>query len=326
MTDIDFDELDKAVNSAIGDKPTDSTPTPAPTTQLSVPQRRSSGKFMDVVPPSVSTKVNVSAPEVISREGSSIKPMTTEVIKEEQPVIAKVPEAPKPTEWPDPIDFQGPKDKEATPKPANNTDNEDADIDQISDDITKTIEQSNEPLDTPFLSDTKVEKRPLGAFSDDSAVKVEVANNIPAKEAEVSEVPKPVVEASEEPDVIEPEEPEEPEQSGKSTPVENVEAPAVPNAPEIPVAAPQVGSAPAAAKPIEQPTGPTSITQQYREQPSTSNQTSGTIYDTDAYHKALKPVKKKSSWWMVLWIVLLLAIGAGAGAVAYFLILPRLGL
>ena len=75
----------------------------------------------------------------------------------------------------------------------------------------------------------------------------------------------------------------------------------------------------------EVPTGPTSITQQYTEQPSTGDQPTGAIFDTEAYRKPLShPAKKKSGWLYVLWIVLLLVVGAGAGAAVYFFVLPKL--
>lgn len=70
---------------------------------------------------------------------------------------------------------------------------------------------------------------------------------------------------------------------------------------------------------------PTSISQQYQEKPSTGDQNSGAIYDTDSYHKAVvRPSKKGSGWLWVLWVALLLAIGAGVGAAIYFLVLPIL--
>jgi hypothetical protein len=365
MTDIDFDELDRAVNSAIGGgQPVAdaapavvSTSTPVsvtvstPKPQINVPERRSSsGKFMDVVPPSASTKVNISAPEVVSREAVTVSP-TTEIVEDAQPSVtpaeptpapgAGVPEEDSPQNpWPDPIDFQAPNETVEEQKPTENIDSEDADIDKISDDINKTLEASTAPLDTPFLADAKVEKRPLGAFSSGSESPVVAPENNEVKTdvdletenpanigmPEMPELPEVPSEAPEEAALPELEGAEQPEESSAviEEPVEQaaVETPAPIDSTPAPTPAP---ATPAAA-PIEQPTGPTSITQQYHEQPSTTNQTSGAIYDTDAYHKALKPVKKQSGWWMVLWIFLLLAIGAGAGAAAYFFILPNLGL
>ncbi len=77
-------------------------------------------------------------------------------------------------------------------------------------------------------------------------------------------------------------------------------------------------SAPAEEKPL--PTGPTSIAQQYREEPNTGDQDNGAIYDTDTYHQPLAhPAKKKPSWLWIVWIVLILALGAAAGAGLYLI-------
>ena len=69
-----------------------------------------------------------------------------------------------------------------------------------------------------------------------------------------------------------------------------------------------------------------SITQQYAESPSTGDAPATTsIFDTDAYKKPLAHPKKKSSGWLVvLWIAVLLIVGAGAGAAVYFYVLPLL--
>jgi hypothetical protein len=301
---------------------------------------------MDVVPPSVNTKVNVSTPEVVSREAVTVSP-TAGIVEEAKPPVDPAPgagvpeEEPTQNQWPDPIDFQGPKTSEEEPESTENADSEDADIDRISDDINKTLETSNEPLDTPFLADAKVEKRPLGAFSSNpespvvapEVTEAKIEDNLPIEkpaDVEMSEMPE-LPEETALPDIEQPEESsvviEETSvvEAVSQPPVEVAPVPAVSDSVSTPTPTPTPASA---ATPIEQPTGPTSITQQYREQPNTAttNQTSGAIYDTDAYHKALKPVKSKSSWLMVLWIFLLLAIGAGAGAAAYFFILPNLGL
>ena len=67
-------------------------------------------------------------------------------------------------------------------------------------------------------------------------------------------------------------------------------------------------------------TGPTSIPQQYREEPSTGDQANGAIYDTDTYHQPVEhPDKKGSGWMWVIWILVILLIGAGGGAALYFL-------
>ncbi|MNL44290.1 hypothetical protein D3C87_1668540 [compost metagenome] len=82
--------------------------------------------------------------------------------------------------------------------------------------------------------------------------------------------------------------------------------------------------APSFAAPIVTPvpaavSGPASIQPQYKEEPSSTKEEHAAIYDTDSYHKPLThPAKKKSGWLWVLWIVLLLALGAGGAAALYY--------
>jgi len=75
---------------------------------------------------------------------------------------------------------------------------------------------------------------------------------------------------------------------------------------------------------VEEPTGPTSITPQYKEQAS-SNQQSGAMYDTESYHQAVStPPKKKSGLFTVVLILLLVVLGAGGGFAVYTYVLPML--
>lgn len=68
--------------------------------------------------------------------------------------------------------------------------------------------------------------------------------------------------------------------------------------------------------------GTTSIKQQYQEEPSTTPVEHAPIYDSEPYHQPLThPAKKKSGWLVVLLIFLLLILGAGAGAAIYFYVL-----
>jgi hypothetical protein len=72
--------------------------------------------------------------------------------------------------------------------------------------------------------------------------------------------------------------------------------------------------------------GPTSITQQYTEQPSTASQPSGSIFDTEAYHQPLAhPAKKRSGVLIAVLILALILVGGGIGALVYFFVLPSLG-
>lgn len=180
------------------------------------------------------------------------------------------------------------------------------------------VEES--PLSTPFLPDAKVDKRPLGSpvtmpdpidiggqekpidepshESDDTSHEMPAAD-IVALEAEPSASTEVLTtDSSEEKNV-------------------NIEANTVD---EKPVAEEQRPTGSHEAPVHAQPPAGGSIAQQYAEQPSTGDQTSGAIFDTATYHKTVEePAKKKSSKvvTIILWVLVLIAVGAAAGA-GYF--------
>ena len=313
-TDFDFDELDKAVNSALGGTSSDDSnvqasesapksddasvpaPKPAeePAKEASPPAtppavRRSGGRFMDVVHPSSDMRANAPAsvpvPPVFNRSEPTPTPATT-----------------------------------PTPKPVES---------KQDDDILG--EDWNQPLESPFLPDAKVEKRPLGGL---------VPSQIDFDELELLEEPDdPRIEAHAMPDPIDfaqqnghvelPEEdaalivPEPAAQKEEAQPAKPVEAKTDDYGAGYGEGsfqeAPSRGLAPE-----EEPAGPASIQQQYKEQPSTAPE-SGSIYDTEAYHKPLIPnAKRKSGIMVIVWILALILIGGGLGAATYFYILPML--
>lgn len=337
MKDLDFDELDRAVNSLL---PGSSTPdgeqsavpssedATAPTPPASQPlaARRSSGRFMDVVHPSSDMRTAPVPPRPVSREGVVIAPAASPVAIEAPNQVAG--------DWPDPIDFTSSTPDEVQ-KPLSETGmdelapssqeqlvDEDKDINQIADAINQTLGQdqdSQAPLESPFLMDAKVEKRPLGAFS----TEVAIPSTDPVKEATPSlSIETETLNQTGEDDVKKEERPVEMdtplpaelqddllliEADNDTTTQPKEDEPSTPPTPQI-----------------EVPVGPTSITQQYTEQPSTGDQPTGAIFDTEAYQKPLAhPAKKKSGWLMVLWVGLLLIGGAGAGAAVYFFVLPK---
>ena len=336
MKDLDFDELDRAVNSLITSVPgaannnevkektleikPDSVSidqpaaaaTPAPAVRAAMPvatsplaARRSTGRFMDVVPPS--NRVTLTAPERVSRQGMNVAPSVP--VAPVAPAPITTPEVTKPSnEWPDPIN--------ATNNDSGDN-NEDNDIDQINDDITNTINnESNDSLDSPFISGTKVEKRPLGAFSDEADTKEAPLAVESDSENTKSTDPEPVntesFPAELQDDLLSIESGNAVTQSTEKSVSNTENTPTSVDEPIEPVVAPV----------DNQPMTDMSITQQYKEQPSSGDQTSGAIYDTDAYHKALiGSSKKKTGWLWVLWIALLLLVGAGAGAAVYFFVL-----
>jgi hypothetical protein len=135
---------------------------------------RSTGRFMDVVHPSSDMATNTSTTQPTPTLGRKLQPLnkdvkpeatatgaevspttaesTESIISEGAPSVA--PDAPPPaaTVWPDPLDVHGFKDDlDAPASPAA--------VDTPAD------------VSSPFLSDTKVEKRPLGAYADQAAQK-----------------------------------------------------------------------------------------------------------------------------------------------------------
>lgn len=362
MADLDFEELDKAVNTlmagvdstkrntafddpedvvvslAIDDEVADKKqpePVPQPAESVDAPtaeveattepvlaaapsqtslatKRR--GQFMDMVHPSSDMKSAVKPP--VRRTTIVVTP-PAEATPEEP--ITSVPEVDVPTL----ADY-------------NSDSAEQPSLEDESDTTTPEPMAANpEPLSSPFLPDAKPEKRPLGgiAISDESTPAseqseldkydndTEVAepsvasepNNFPDELSsdilaiEYSDVTGEGIDAEDAKDT-EQDQPEEPvtKQAERIEPVEtHVEEESLP--------VPQQTVVPAGG----------SIAQQYTEEPSTGDQTNGSIYDTANYHQAIAPVEepeKKASplKWIILSILLLVA-GAGAGVGYFFL-------
>lgn len=214
MKDIDFDELDRAVNSIIGGKDGQTPPAaapapePVPTPAANPPQTtaepvaakpqitgisgvgprpvspaaRRGGRFMDVVHPSSDMKTNppttATPPKktVIAPLHDGIQPTRTthEVspadLKPDPDIASLAPDVVSPVTdiappmvkkvpavMPDPLDMLETK----------NTDEaEPVDSENLGTPAAAAGTDESEAVTTPFLSDTKVEKRPLGAFAD----------------------------------------------------------------------------------------------------------------------------------------------------------------
>lgn len=279
MNDIDFEELDRAVSSALGPDavktpaataeapapaPAPSTAAPVPTPPASPAARRSSGRFMDVVHPSSDMRSG----------GGSTQSRPLEV----PPRPANTPVADENTEetpstqgssfqWPDPLEMA---------------------------ESSKT-ESGSESQGSPFMNTEKIEKRPLGAFSSEKAPEEPKPELEPVSETP-AETPQPIAEAG------------------------AVDVSALDMSEEA-----LVGGTKQADTEPEASSIPTEITQQYKEQPSTTEQPSGAIYDTESYHKPLAhPAKRQSSVLVIVWIIGLILLGGGLGAAMYFFVLPLL--
>jgi hypothetical protein len=308
MSDFDFEELDKAVTGALAGPSTTSrkTPpvpqeeslvnsapvepaedsttnseervTPAPTTppepthtptpkKPSAPAaRRPTGRFMDVVHPSSDMRTAPATPS--------------------KPVEAPVEQEP-------PKSFFGPIKKSIFTNKEIEPEFEEEEIPSLS---------SAPVLDTPFLPDAKVEKRPLGGSSQTTAQALHLSAFEQPKNTLLEAPDEPLLE-----DHV-----EEPLEEEVVQDLPPMETPHFDEPKQLDV------------EPVIEATPATSIVQQYTEHQREESD-SGAIYDTEAYHQPLAVSAKKSSGlWLVVWIVVLALVGAGAGLLFYFLILPAL--
>lgn len=307
MQDLDFEELDKAVNSlmpqpsddsnnikstsatvsdvAVNQNPALNQPTANLVSSLNLINRPSTGRFMDVVHPSSDMRASLNIPQRTSSPPLVSQPAA--------PVAAIQTTEVKPVDKPD--------------MPISNTENW-AGLPNYQSSV------SNTPAESPFLPDTKVEKRPLGAFSDDvksvqptiETDKTQIAE-IKNTDEDITETPK--VETS----VITPNASNIPAELDSS--ILNIEASSSTSKNDVDMKNNPLSYTPSV-----------SINQQYKEKPVLDKPVNGSIYDTSSYNTASSvPVKKKSSWMIVIWIIILLIIGVGSG-LAFYTFMPNLKL
>lgn len=319
------DVVDDIVTSTAASTATPLVSTPPPAT-------RRGGRFMDVVHPSSDMKNKPTMPaRSVSRQGLAIEPVMpnrTDAPRASAPFtpsvatdIHKEVEPSPPVEttdvsggWPDPLEMTDFKD-DVVPHEAEWSVPEAAPV-------TNSPDIESSPLTSPFLPDTKVEKRPLGNGSFTSNDEADVTNE-PIEPREDKTVDNPEDQLPATPSDVPAQLPEE-----LQSDLVNVEADTHMGLPKTELTHPseekllESGLPPqeTATQPVTAvSTGPVSIPQQYREEPSTSDQQNGGIYDTDSYHRPLEhPAKKKSGWMWIIWIIVILLVGAGAGAGLYF--------
>ncbi|MFZ1243275.1 MAG: hypothetical protein WAQ22_04005 [Candidatus Saccharimonas sp.] len=386
MSDIDFDELDRAVNDLMKDVGTkkdeslssdanvktldlpemptetaapESEPEPEPAPELEPPiekkdeaihdieshdsmpvtppvatptsvvaPQRPRGRFMDIVSPSA----NMRGAPAPSRQGKTIDPVTpltssSNVVDtfaatpKEEEILPHIDDTPATPEWSDSIDQPTKKQEDA-----------------FAHTLDSLQPGDEKPMDSPFLPDAKVEKRPLGvpmsaseAFmpspqheSSDMSEPVQTTND--EELMNTLDESAPVDQSSEEAAQVAPEvalpaelsqdvmQVESGETNGDSKgnnhsddtheqeSVQYNQQPAIPSKPEV----------------VTAPLTAVAIPQQYQEKPAATEEENTPIYTTEEYPSGVAhPVKHKSSWLWVLWIVVLLALGAGGGAAAY---------
>lgn len=348
MQDIDFDEIDRAVssitstNTETGTSDASLSPAaPAPVAVDSPAVRRSGGRFMDVVHPSSDMR-----PPVSPRPAAPFAPtLHREEVPERSETVESRPEpaavSSSAFHWPDSIEAMTPA-PEPAPAPVDATPSvESAPTPLSTPDLASvsTNDETANSLESPFLTDAKVEKRPLGAFSSADTDLPLIEDPIPADQVQAPAVPAQT--ATEAPVEAPAETPAEtPAVTSSDAPAETPAIPEAPATPEIDLDT--VAMTPATSTEDlhelhqdvlsldghgqEVPVGPTSITQQYKEQPQIANEPAGSIFDTEAYHQPLTHTAKKHSGALIaVWIVALILVGAGVGAGIYFVVLPLLG-
>ncbi|MFZ1301330.1 MAG: hypothetical protein WAQ27_01990 [Candidatus Microsaccharimonas sp.] len=309
MSDIDFDELDRAVNGAING--TASTPV------VDEPSQEDSQQETPVLKPVQRTTIAsaAEAPKVTEPEAPVEKP----VVSSASPAAARRSSGRF-------MDMVHPSSdmRSRNGAPIETKPQAAASAELPVDDLETPEEPSwNEPLESPFLPDAKVEKRPLGgatAADGTSAIPENAFQDLlngPKEELLEAPEPQELIEASM-PDPI--------DFAAAQAITEEIESKNLKEESAEPVidSIDEIAPAPETAPVVEEPIGPTSITQQYKEQ-SSSNQESGAIFDTESYHQpVVAPVKKKSSWLVIVWILLLVILGAGVGWAVYTYVLPTL--
>ena len=312
MSDIDFDELDKAVNSLMNQRtepgsvdlpiqpastsaqdsfsPTPqqslvsevsatSSGTPQPTTIV----RRSTGKYMDMVSPAArsrSAPVKQDAIKPVSRDNGSIQPTQ-------------------------PASMTSPYESQVATSVESET------VDQTS--VTLS---TPEPMQSPFLSDIAVDKRPLG--SQDPTTQDNW--NIPDFTEETSQPTATEEQAA-------------PESKPTATPDAFVPEPAV-VPPELSAdvlalesdvnASNSLSAADAEhVKKVENNppriSSPGDIVPQYSHEAANSPEPSA-VFDaaSDVPKQLDHPERKKSGWMIFVWILILVIVGAGGGVAAWY--------
>jgi hypothetical protein len=298
MQDLDFEELDKAVNSLMPQSASNTdanqvTVNPAPIQQPVVTpvaaninpiERPTTGRFMDVVHPSSDMRSTLNLPQ---RPSTVIAPVV---------VPAAVP---RPNPVPNQPVTQQSQSQPVINTPVSNTSNWAG---------LPNYPANSEVPDSPFLSEAKVEKRPLGAFSDEN-----ISNSKPIDDTSVQSISQPKVETTDKLSPVEPVDNKIPEELDASLLKVESDSSTKPS-----LVDPNIN-------PLSQNPMNDSISQQYALKPNVISAEAGNIYDTSSYNKSvIKKSTKKSGLMWVVWIILLLFIGAGAGAAFYYFVMPNL--
>ncbi len=283
-----------------------------PTTPTAVPspavKRPASGRFMDVVHPSSDMRTASPPPDLVVPDRPSLR----FPVKTSQPVVPSVPKK---------------------------------EIEPLSDEETIEEDEPQNKADlvplTPFLPDTKVEKRPLGAAAPTGPESFPVTNTTGIQKYET---PEPVVAGDQ--DASDAEEPEaavvesESINSEKSDQDESGDVQRPIDATSFEENASEQEKTLQSIEAVEEKaegsevtvraveSGDTeklsngSVAQQYKEKSqTTADEPGGAIYDVKDYHQTIgHPAKQKSGWGVVIIILVIVLVCAALAGAAYFIL------
>lgn len=319
---------------------TTSSPDVPTTTKKQLVERRPSGRFMDVMhassdmknrqKPAVSRQAAMVTPPVQPSADESPVPSAPPVSENDAMVeVNEVSEVDKHT-LPDPLDFHNfsmedteSLDKTDTPAEVDETDDHTLALEKVAselDEIDDIIAKDQEPVsvDTPFIDGSTIEKRPLGAFSVDTADTDGSLLAVP--EAPVETVDDEIL-ATEQVPSAETESETKHDEEGDDLLVEReaqtpVDVDIVPEELKGDIVAVESTPVDTAAQPA---LAGGSIQQQYTEKIQSPTDEPTPVFDTTQYHQPLKHTpKQKSGWTGVVLIILFIVAGVGAGAAVYF--------
>ena len=324
------------VSVAATAEPVVATPVaPSPPATRRIPHRE--GRFMDVVRPGQSTGTSTSRPSAVATPASASDDTSVEVAPEQTPDTLNVEASPETntsleaainelfvSEGHDPVVGNAPAgetgleiapEAEATaldsvPEEAPSVDDAptgDDSVEAIAAELGAAPVETSAPAVSPFLSDAKVEKRPLGGLSD-------------VAESEISEPVSTTTSSVEQPA----EEPVAPAPEPENTPIPEELASDLlaieSGAPASESKNNEAGGDKAMAT-NKVPAGPASIARQYKEQPRTASEDdeSGAIFDPQTYQQPIEhPAKKSSGWGWIIAIIIIILLAVGGAVAAWF--------
>lgn len=318
MKDFDFDELDRAVSSVLGGQasPVD-TVAPrvsqevVPTTErtaIEVPERTEvvdrDAQRETVERPAVSRPVGPRSMDIVRRGAPTPTASHTPPTPPVETPAEDVPVRPRTVVTMNDITAMPRAEVQPTPAPSLAEETEALPAEEVW----------TPPVESPFLPDAKVEKRPLGTSEPTGVGSPLEAVDIPFDEEVVPSHDEPMIDVGLAP-ISDPEAENVPEFDAAPAPMEEATQEITPeSAPQAPVSD------------VSEYTAPVAITPQYTPKPSTTEEESGEIFDTESYHQPFAAQKKKKTGPLkvVLISLLILLGGAAAGAGVYFYVLPML--